>query len=73
MSAKPTSMRAVILKDEYKVSVEERPLPVIETDGDVIVKVHLAGLCGAFLFGTIHSGTLPKTQNVMADAAGVRR
>ena len=42
----PETMRAVILKESYKVAVEDVPTPKIKEDGDVLVKVHLAGLCG---------------------------
>lgn len=42
----PTTMKAVILKESYRVAVEDVPVPRIKEDGDVLVKVHLAGLCG---------------------------
>ena len=42
----PTNMKAVILKESYRVAVEDVPVPQIKEDGDVLVKVHLAGLCG---------------------------
>jgi hypothetical protein len=42
----PESMKAVILKESYTVAVEDVPTPKIKEDGDVLVKVHLAGLCG---------------------------
>ena len=42
----PTTMKAVILKGSYRVAVEDVPVPKIKEDGDVLVKVHLAGLCG---------------------------
>ena len=42
----PETMRAVILRESYKVAVENVPTPKIKEDGDVLVKVHLAGLCG---------------------------
>lgn len=42
----PDIMKAVILKASYKVAVEDVPTPKIKEDGDVLVKVHLAGLCG---------------------------
>lgn len=45
-TTRPATMKAVILKDEYRVAVEEVPLPKIEGEGDVLVKVRLAGLCG---------------------------
>jgi len=42
----PGTMKAVILKESYTVAVEDVPTPRIKEDGDVLVKVHLAGLCG---------------------------
>jgi threonine dehydrogenase-like Zn-dependent dehydrogenase len=42
----PEIMKAVILKESYTVAVEDVPTPKIKEDGDVLVKVHLAGLCG---------------------------
>lgn len=39
-------MKAVILKESYRVAVENVPTPKIKEAGDVLVKVHLAGLCG---------------------------
>lgn len=39
-------MKAVILKQSYAVAVEDVPTPRIKEDSDVLVKVHLAGLCG---------------------------
>jgi hypothetical protein len=44
----PETMRAVILKESYTVAVKDVATPKIKEDGDVLVKVHLAGLCGAF-------------------------
>lgn len=44
----PEIMKAVILKESYTVAVEDVPTPKIKEDGDVLVKVHLAGLCGMF-------------------------
>jgi threonine dehydrogenase-like Zn-dependent dehydrogenase len=42
----PEKMKAVILKESYTVAVEDVPTPKIKEAGDVLVKVHLAGLCG---------------------------
>lgn len=41
-------MKAVILKESYRVAVEDVPVPQIKEERDVLVKVHLAGLCGRF-------------------------
>ncbi|KIM94011.1 hypothetical protein OIDMADRAFT_60852 [Oidiodendron maius Zn] len=45
----PDTMTAVIFDGPGKVSVQERPVPKIQHDGDILVKVHAAGLCGSDL------------------------
>nr|XP_019045276.1 alcohol dehydrogenase [Kwoniella bestiolae CBS 10118]OCF24206.1 alcohol dehydrogenase [Kwoniella bestiolae CBS 10118] len=45
----PSTMQAVIFKQPFKVAVEEVPTPKLQGDGDVLLKVHLAGLCGSDL------------------------
>lgn len=42
-------MKAVILKGNHSVQVDDVPVPELEADTDVLVKVHLAGLCGSDL------------------------
>lgn len=42
----PETMDAIVFKQPYKVAVEQVPTPKLQTEGDVIIKVHLAGLCG---------------------------
>lgn len=39
-------MRAVILSAPFEISVQDRPVPTLRDAGDVILRVHLAGLCG---------------------------
>jgi threonine dehydrogenase-like Zn-dependent dehydrogenase len=39
-------MRCVVLTGPREISVQDRPEPKIVNDGDVIVRVHLSGLCG---------------------------
>lgn len=39
-------MRCVVLSGPREISVQDRPEPKIVNDGDVIVRVHLSGLCG---------------------------
>jgi len=51
----PETMKAVILKKSYTVAVEDVPTPKIKEDGDVLVKVHLAGLCGTSLLRHVTS------------------
>jgi galactitol-1-phosphate 5-dehydrogenase len=40
-------MKSVVIHAEGKVRVEERPIPQLKTDDDVLVKVVSAGLCGS--------------------------
>lgn len=41
-----STMKAVVLKQELTVEVQDRPRPTIQDDRDVIIQVHYAGLCG---------------------------
>lgn len=41
-----TTMKAVVLRGDFNVKVEDVPVPHVEKDSDVVIKVHLAGLCG---------------------------
>ncbi|KAK2014661.1 alcohol dehydrogenase GroES-like domain-containing protein [Colletotrichum eremochloae] len=43
------SMRAVIFNGPQNVSVERRPIPTLQDDGDVIIKVQATALCGSEL------------------------
>ncbi|TGJ82667.1 hypothetical protein E0Z10_g6112 [Xylaria hypoxylon] len=45
----PDIMNAVVFDGPYKVSLQQRPVPKIQNDGDIIVKVLAAGLCGSEL------------------------
>ena len=45
----PESMRAVVLKGVRQIEVEDRPVPTIVDDADMIVKVQLSGLCGRYV------------------------
>ncbi|EXF73054.1 alcohol dehydrogenase GroES-like domain-containing protein [Colletotrichum fioriniae PJ7] len=42
-------MRAVVFNGPQSVSVEQRPIPTVQDDGDVIVKVQATALCGSEL------------------------
>ncbi|KAB2569589.1 putative zinc-binding alcohol dehydrogenase [Lasiodiplodia theobromae] len=42
-------MKAVVLKKEREVALEQRPVPAIEGPGEVLVKVEYSGLCGSDL------------------------
>ncbi|KAI8634810.1 GroES-like protein [Xylariaceae sp. FL1651] len=45
----PATMNAVVFDGPYKVSLQQRPVPKIQQNGDIIVKVQAAGLCGSEL------------------------
>lgn len=40
------TMRAVVFKGPHKVALEDRPIPNIKDDTDIIVKVIYSALCG---------------------------
>ncbi len=40
------SMKAVVIKEPYKVVVEDRPIPECQNPTDAVVKVSASGLCG---------------------------
>lgn len=53
------TMKAIVLNGEYDVSTEIRPIPTIQEQTDVILKVKYSGLCGTDLHsyrGHIKSG-----------------
>ncbi|KAL8765695.1 MAG: hypothetical protein Q9209_007302 [Squamulea sp. 1 TL-2023] len=43
------TMRAVVFKGPHKVELEDRPIPTIQDDTDIIVKVIYSALCGSEL------------------------
>ncbi|KAK9419214.1 putative Alcohol dehydrogenase GroES-like domain-containing protein [Seiridium unicorne] len=45
----PTTMNAVVFDGPGKVSLQQRPVPKIQDDSDIIVKVHSTALCGSEL------------------------
>ncbi|KAF3059227.1 putative zinc-type alcohol dehydrogenase-like protein YbdR [Daldinia childiae] len=45
----PLTMNAVVFDGPYKVSLQQRPVPKIQDDGDIIVKVDATALCGSEL------------------------
>ncbi|KAI1246895.1 hypothetical protein MGN70_010780 [Eutypa lata] len=47
--ALPSTMNAVVFDGPYKVSLQQRPVPRIQEDGDIIVKVQATALCGSEL------------------------
>ncbi|RYP21505.1 hypothetical protein DL767_009239 [Monosporascus sp. MG133] len=47
--ALPSTMKAVIFDGPRKVSLQQRPVPKIQQDGDIIVRVQTAALCGSEL------------------------
>lgn len=55
---KQSTMKAVIFHGPYKIAVEERPVPQILDDTDVIVKATYTALCGRYMIGSLHKFTL---------------
>ncbi|KAI5863193.1 putative alcohol dehydrogenase [Durotheca rogersii] len=49
MDPLPLTMNAVVFEGPRKVSLQQRPVPKIQHDGDVIVKVNATALCGSEL------------------------
>ncbi|KAM5509545.1 S-(hydroxymethyl)glutathione dehydrogenase/alcohol dehydrogenase [Fusarium oxysporum f. sp. lycopersici 4287] len=45
----PSTMKAVVFDGLYKISVQDRPVPQIRDERDIIIKVYAAGLCGSEL------------------------
>jgi threonine dehydrogenase-like Zn-dependent dehydrogenase len=43
------TMRAVVFQGVGRIGVEDRPRPQIQDDGDVILKISAAALCGSDL------------------------
>ena len=41
-------MKAVVFKGPHKVAVEDRPVPQIKEDTDIIVEVSYSALCGRY-------------------------
>jgi D-arabinose 1-dehydrogenase-like Zn-dependent alcohol dehydrogenase len=46
------TMKAVIFKGPHKVAIEERPVPKIKDQTDIIVKVIYSALCGRLEIAT---------------------
>jgi threonine dehydrogenase-like Zn-dependent dehydrogenase len=40
------TMKAVVFKGRHKVAIEDRPIPKIKDQTDIIVKVIYTALCG---------------------------
>jgi threonine dehydrogenase-like Zn-dependent dehydrogenase len=43
-------MKAVVFDGPHKVSIQDRPIPVIKDQTDIIVKVTYTALCGSYVF-----------------------
>ena len=42
------TMKAVVFKGPHKVAIEDRPVPQIKEDTDIIVEVIYSALCGRY-------------------------
>ena len=40
------TMKAVVFKEPYVIAIEDRPIPKIKDQTDIIVKVMYTALCG---------------------------
>lgn len=79
------TMKAVILKEPFKVVVEEVPVPTIEREDEAIIEVYQSGLCGTFpngqadgkaqtFTGTVDTSLSRTTLSLgMRRSAGLRR
>lgn len=43
------TMKSVVFKGPREIAVEDRPIPTIQSDTDVVVKVSLTALCGRYM------------------------
>lgn len=43
------TMKAVVFNGVREVNVEDRPIPQIKDERDIVVKVEYTGLCGRFV------------------------
>lgn len=41
------TMKAVVFNGPFSISVADRPIPVIEQEADIIVKVTYTAICGS--------------------------
>ena len=58
---KGKTMRAVVFRGPHKVEVTDRPVPQVEDDTDIIVKVIYSALCGSELH--VFRGHQPSAEN----------
>lgn len=42
----PKTQKGLVIKGLHQVALEQVPVPTIEEPSDVIIKVHISGLCG---------------------------
>ncbi|KAI1755356.1 GroES-like protein [Xylaria castorea] len=54
-----STMNAVVFDGPHKVSLQQRPVPKIREDDDIVVKVLAAGLCGSYVFALFLHPTIP--------------
>nr|A0A411KUQ9.1 RecName: Full=Medium chain reductase/dehydrogenase ucsI; AltName: Full=UCS1025A pyrrolizidinone biosynthesis cluster protein I [Acremonium sp.]QBC88153.1 UcsI [Acremonium sp.] len=45
----PTDMKAVVFYGPHSIAIESRPIPKVQHDKDIVVKVSASGLCGSDL------------------------
>lgn len=49
-------MKSVVIYAEGDVRVEERPMPQLQADDEVLVRIHCSGLCGSDIPRVFHDG-----------------
>lgn len=40
-------MNAVVLKDEGKFAIEEKPVPKIKKDNEILIRIDICSICGS--------------------------
>ncbi|RDW83163.1 hypothetical protein BP5796_04654 [Coleophoma crateriformis] len=58
-ASKKTTMKAVVYDGPYKISLQDRPIPELQAETDIIVKVKFTALCGSELH--VYRGHQPST------------
>ncbi|RDW71331.1 hypothetical protein BP6252_07894 [Coleophoma cylindrospora] len=64
-ASKKTTMKAVVYDGPYKISLQDRPIPELQSGTDIIVKVKFTALCGSLTLLTrelhVYRGHQPST------------
>ncbi len=63
-------MKSVVIHAEGNVCVEERPIPTLQTENDVLVKLVSSGLCGSAIPRIFAKGAHACTNCLGPDVSG---